>query len=408
MKILVLTSVYPQPEDDKKAGVTPVVHYFAKEWVKSGNDVLVIHNSNKFIFLLYLLPDFIKRKINSFMGMAIPKLSQSKGLYRVSDGVKIKRIPILKIFPRLDFSHVQVLSQYKKIRRTLSKANFTPDLIIGHWEAPQIQLVSMLKDQYNCKSAIVFHEVGYISRKSYFNRNRKYIENIDVIGGRSKPISKRLKSLLQLPYEPFICYSGIPDDYIEKNTTKELKKNFEDGNLIEFLYVGRLIKRKYIDSIIMALNNVYGDKNFILNVIGTGECEQELKNLTNNLSINDRVYFKGLIPRENVIDYMRKTQCFTMISKNEAFGLVYLEAMAQGCIVIASKNEGFDGIIVDGENGFLCEAGNDKELAEIYARINSLSRHEKEAISRNAIMTALSFKDSDVAKKYLDNIMLTT
>ena len=37
-----------------------------------------------------------------------------------------------------------------------------------------------------------------------------------------------------------------------------------------------------------------------------------------------------------------------MISSSETFGLVYLEAMAAGCITIASRDEGFDGIIKDG------------------------------------------------------------
>ena len=54
-----------------------------------------------------------------------------------------------------------------------------------------------------------------------------------------------------------------------------------------------------------------------------------------------------------------------MISKEETFGLVYLEAMSMGCITIASKNEGMEGIIIDGENGFLCTAGDDDELASI-------------------------------------------
>jgi len=56
MKILVLTSVYPQPDDDKYTGVTPVVHYYAKEWAKAGHDVLVIHNANKFILPVYHQP----------------------------------------------------------------------------------------------------------------------------------------------------------------------------------------------------------------------------------------------------------------------------------------------------------------------------------------------------------------
>ena len=59
-----------------------------------------------------------------------------------------------------------------------------------------------------------------------------------------------------------------------------------------------------------------------------------------------------------------------MISSNEVFKLVYLEAMAQGCIVIASKGGGFDGINVDGQNGFLCEPGDSEQLESIY-RINN-------------------------------------
>ena len=69
MRILVLTSIYPQPDDDKTAGVTPVVHYFAKEWARQGHDVMVIHNANKFVLPLYLLPKKIRRKINSLFGI---------------------------------------------------------------------------------------------------------------------------------------------------------------------------------------------------------------------------------------------------------------------------------------------------------------------------------------------------
>lgn len=58
-----------------------------------------------------------------------------------------------------------------------------------------------------------------------------------------------------------------------------------------------------------------------------------------------------------------------MISTNEIFGLVYLEAMAASCLTIASKNGGVDGIIKCEKNGFLCEEGNDKELHSILNRI---------------------------------------
>lgn len=42
-----------------------------------------------------------------------------------------------------------------------------------------------------------------------------------------------------------------------------------------------------------------------------------------------------------------------MPSYPEGFGIVYLEAMASGCVTIGTKGEGIDGFIRDGENGFL-------------------------------------------------------
>ena len=95
-----------------------------------------------------------------------------------------------------------------------------------------------------------------------------------------------------------------------------------------------------------------------------------------------------------------------MISKEETFGLVYLEAMSMGCITIASRNEGMEGIIEDGKNGFLCEAGNANELSHIIDMINSMTDEQLQAISHNAIRTALKLTDSNVAKAYVENLII--
>jgi len=404
MRILVLTSIYPQPDDDKTAGVTPVVHYFAKEWARQGHEVIVIHNANKFLLPLYLVPKNIRRKINSLFGIVYPEFRQRKPLYRTSDNVKIIRLPILKVIPQRDFFPSQIKNHFQRVIGILQQYDFTPDVILGHWENPQIQLLSLLKDVFHCKTALVFHGAFYIKQSGFMKRNARHLRNIDLIGARSKIEANLVRDILKLPYEPFVCYSGIPDEFIQEPFAVE-DKNFSDDGLVEFLYVGRLIKRKNIGPIIEALSQVYGHNKFVLHIVGTGDCEAELKALAVQLKIEDRVIFHGLQPRHVVRNYMKKSQCFTMISSNEVFGLVYLEAMSQGCIVIASKGEGFDGIIVDGENGFLCEPGNSNQLASIYRRINSLSKEEKESISINAMKTAACFTDAKVAERYLDSVL---
>lgn len=90
-----------------------------------------------------------------------------------------------------------------------------------------------------------------------------------------------------------------------------------------------------------------------------------------------------------------------MVSAHEAFGLVYVEAMAKGCITIATKGQGIDGVIIDGVNGFLCEPNNPEALAKVINRIKSLSTEELNSISKKAVKTASELTDRKVAETYI-------
>ena len=122
------------------------------------------------------------------------------------------------------------------------------------------------------------------------------------------------------------------------------------------------------------------------------------------MKCNGKLCFTGRIPREEVIVHLKESDVFIMISKGEIFGLVYLEAMALGCIVIASRNEGVDGIVEDGTNGFLCDAGNAEELTSVIKRIRQLSPDVLKEISKNAKQTADYYSDSNVATRYLKEL----
>lgn len=398
MKILVLTSVYPQPDDIKSSGVTPVVHYFAKEWIKMGHEVIVIHNANRFILPLYMVPNKIVQILNSKIGMVAPNKKQRKKIYNDLDGVKVYRLPITKLIPRGRFFSFQIKKQFQEIKKILKLNNFYPDLILGHWENPQIPLVSMLKKEYKCKSSIVFHEISYMNK----DWEQKYMKDIDIIGARSSYIEKKIKEKFKSIDNTFICYSGIPERYIKLDDSTNFSKKLNKNN---YVYVGRLIERKYVSTIIEALNIAHPNKDFKLDIIGVGDKEENLRKLVKSLNLQDQVNFLGRLERDLVHDVMKNASCFTMVSKGEAFGLVYLEAMSSGCLVIGSKNEGIDGVIIDKENGFLCDSGNVEQLAEIYRYISNLDYDEKYRISNNAINTVKEFTDYKVAENYIKNIV---
>ena len=94
---------------------------------------------------------------------------------------------------------------------------------------------------------------------------------------------------------------------------------------------------------------------------------------------------------------MREADIFILPSKNETFGMVYLEAMASGCITVCSKGDGVDGIIKDSINGFLCD-----DVEQVFERI--MKFEDKNWILENSYNTIRNYTDLIVANHYLKNI----
>lgn len=85
-----------------------------------------------------------------------------------------------------------------------------------------------------------------------------------------------------------------------------------------------------------------------------------------NLSLYNEWFIPlGWLPREKLLDvYAQSDICVVPSEWAEPFGLIAIEAMALGKVVIASKIGGLKEIIQDSENGILFEPKNSKELAE--------------------------------------------
>jgi glycosyltransferase involved in cell wall biosynthesis len=242
----------------------------------------------------------------------------------------------------------------------------------------------------------VDHLAGRDIVNTYKGDAEKLISNIDLIGFRSRYIKNTFEQLYGSEKPSFYCYSGIPEEFLPEKT---YKRTFD--KVKNFVYVGTLIERKYPAEIIPALYAAYGNDEYSMRYIGRGNEESEIKNQIAKYRIENKVEICGYMPREEVVKNLDRSDVFVMMSRNETFGLVYLEAMARGCITIASWREGFDGIIEDGVNGFLCEAGDSKDLARVIKRIKQMSVTELNKISENAMKTARELTDKKVAMQYL-------
>lgn len=111
---------------------------------------------------------------------------------------------------------------------------------------------------------------------------------------------------------------------------------------MKVLTCANLIRRKNIDKVIRECENL----DVELRIIGDGKDLKRLK------SISQKPVFLGRMEHEQVLAEMRKADIFALPSINETFGMVYLEAMASGCITVCTENDGIAGIIENNQNGF--------------------------------------------------------
>jgi glycosyltransferase involved in cell wall biosynthesis len=394
MKILVLTSIYKGPNIPDE--FTSVVHYFTKEWVSNDNEVIVIHNIAYYNLFFYFLSFLFGKLIASITGTNIPRKIIKKERDYIIDQVRVIRLPMYKSIPYSKFKKKIISNQLDLIYAKLEDNNFTPDLIIGHWGNPQFELLKSMKIKLNnVKTVLVLHSNGEKLKKMYKNSFIEDIKYIDKIGFRN---NSHRKSFLASndKMNTFLCHSGIPEYFISSENLT-INSNFKS-----FIFIGTLIKRKFPEIIVDSLYSVFG-KNFDLQYVGSGSMSISIKNKIKRLNLK-RVKILGNISRFKVKTYLDLADCFIMISEGEAFGLVYLEAMSRGCITIASKNEGMDGIIKDGINGFLCESGNQFDLENKLRLISSLSENKIKEIKKNAILTAQEFTNKKAANKYLNLI----
>ena len=161
--------------------------------------------------------------------------------------------------------------------------------------------------------------------------------------------------------------------------------------------VGTLKARKCMDRTLEAFARLAGDyPDATLTIVGIGEMEAQLRARIAELGLEGRVTLTGGLPHAEVLARMAKSDLFVLPSWGEGYGIVYIEAMAAGCIAVGAQGEGIEDTITDGENGFLVPAGDIDatervmravfENRERYAALREKGRRDARALTwaRNA------------------------
>lgn len=113
---------------------------------------------------------------------------------------------------------------------------------------------------------------------------------------------------------------------------------------------GRLTPMKGVPLALHAVAALHRDGRRVrLEIAGTGADEPALRHLAERLGIGRQVRFHGLV--RNMDTFYRSLDLMLVPSLREPFGLVAIEAAANGCPVIASRVDGLPETLTEGVTG---------------------------------------------------------
>jgi L-malate glycosyltransferase len=344
-----------------KTRFSPVIVFFNKnKWVdifkEKGYTVYVLHdsvfslNSNKFHTALNAL----------FM----------KGF------VKFGIVPFLK------FLHYNAIKQVEKIifKHKIDFVHLNTELFrdrIGLIAAANrnIPVISHLRSKY---------EIGKIHfSKEYVayanNKVQKFVAVSEDTALFWKKEVKLSESKFQVLYDYF--------EPIEKNSDPF---DFEGLKLV---CAANIIPVKGYEFLLQSCAPILKEFNAKLFILGKGEENyiQTLKSEIKKLDIQKSVEFLGY--RNNVSDFIQKSNLVLLFSKREGLPNVIIETMGAGSIIVATNVGGVPEIVVDQVNGFLIDYGEVKAATD---KIRSILLKDEEVIKtiKHKAIKTVEFKFS--------------
>jgi glycosyltransferase involved in cell wall biosynthesis len=198
-------------------------------------------------------------------------------------------------------------------------------------------------------------------------------------------------------YSDFIySYGGGITDIILKNIPNSKEKIIEipagiepswiyENNVkvnapLRFAFLGRYEIRKGVKELSAALKNLVGKHNFEFHFIG--EIPAAFK-----INSTQLIYHGKISDAEKIKSILQQTDTFVLPSHAEGMPNVILEAMANGCSILAT-DVGAVNVMVNESNGWLMSPLNEKEIENKIVEIiktNPKEIEQKKAISVNQI-----------------------
>ncbi len=311
------------------------------------------------------------------------------------DGVEVYAMRHLSL-SNYGIKGFNLASALRVLPRRLDKLleDFSPEIIHAHALGFNTEIGAWLKNRLGVPLVATIHGGDLFSPydAGELQKLKRYADHTDHLVCVSTLLQRRAAR----------CNVSVP--------TSVILNGFRIGNTspnpnkspLSLVQAGFLIARKKGDVTIRAFSKLCEKyPGASLDIIGSGSELERFQTLCRDLGVADSVRFHGYLSNANTLAEMAKARFFVMPSVNEGFGIVYLEAMASGCVTIGTEGEGIADLIASGKNGFLVPPDSPEAIV---STIEWCLEHpeEADAVAEQGRKDALGLTWQKNAEQYIE------
>jgi glycogen(starch) synthase len=171
---------------------------------------------------------------------------------------------------------------------------------------------------------------------------------------------------------------------------------------VALLFAGRASREKNVPEVLEALAK-FKERRWRFSIVADGPEMKGWRRRAQQVGLQDRVMFKGWLPKDKMEEIYRETDVLVFPSTSEGMPNVVLEAMASGLPVIATRIRGTEDLVEDGICGFLYEPGDVVGLGELLEKI--FDKGTRERMGKASRRRAEKFSWAETAMRYQDILL---
>lgn len=194
------------------------------------------------------------------------------------------------------------------------------------------------------------------------------------------------------------CKTTVVYHSITNKVNLDLRKRI--GSKLRLVYVGRLEHSKRILELFEIMSKLDDDK-FELTIVGNGTLEDIVKLECDKFT---NIEFVGFVPHKRIDEIYKNSDLQLLLTRDfELFGMVIIEAMAEGVPTIATNQIGPQLLITNHVNGFLVE-DSESTVEQAVTILKSIDSGMLERMARESLKKASAFEHTKISERWKEAI----